>query len=63
MKAFINSIETGKLINDAQSGATSTLSAILGRMSAESHKETGGEEMMNSDQKYFLNLNLKQFDK
>ncbi|HSO85699.1 MAG TPA: Gfo/Idh/MocA family oxidoreductase [Draconibacterium sp.] len=62
VKAFINSIETGNLINEARSGATSTLSAILGRMSAETHKETSWDEMVNSGQKYNLNLNLKQFD-
>lgn len=63
VKAFINSIETGNLINEAQSGATSTLSAILGRMSTESKKETGWEEMLKSGQKYNINLNLSQFDK
>ena len=63
VKAFINSIETGNLINEARSGATSTLSAILGRMSAESHTETNWDEMVNSEQKYNLNLNLNQFDK
>lgn len=63
VKAFINSIETGNLINEALSGATSTLSAILGRMSAESKKETGWDEMLKSGQKYDINLNLNQFDK
>lgn len=63
VKAFINSIETGNLINEARSGATSTLSAILGRMSAESHKEIKWDKMLNSGQKYNVNLNLKQFDK
>lgn len=63
VKAFINSIETGNFINEAQSGATSTLSAILGRMSAESHKETHWDQMLNSGRKYDINLDLKQFDK
>jgi predicted dehydrogenase len=63
VKAFINSIETGNFINEAYSGATSTLSAILGRMSAESHKEIQWDEMLNSGQKFDINLNLKQFDK
>ncbi len=63
VKAFIASIETGNLINEAQSGATSTLSAILGRMSAESHKEIAWEEMINSGEKFVPKLNLKQFDK
>ena len=63
VKDFINSIETGNFINEAQSGATSTLSAILGRMSAESHKEINWDEMVNSGQKFDININLKQFDK
>jgi myo-inositol 2-dehydrogenase/D-chiro-inositol 1-dehydrogenase len=63
VKDFINSIESGNLINEARSGATSTLSAIMGRMSAELTKETNWIEMLSSDQKYNLNLNLKQFDK
>jgi predicted dehydrogenase len=63
VKAFINSIESGNLINEARSGATSTLSAIMGRMSAEVRKETSWDEMLSSNQKYNLNLNLKQFDK
>ncbi len=63
VKAFINSIESGNFINEALSGATSTLSAILGRMSAESHKEIEWGKMVNSDQKYNINLNLMQFDK
>lgn len=63
VKVFISSIETGNLINEAQSGATSTLSAILGRMSAESREETSWAEMVNSGQKFDINLDLKQFDK
>ncbi len=62
VKAFIQSIESGNLINEAQSGATSTLSAILGRMSATSKEETAWDEMYFSNQKYNLNMNLKQFD-
>jgi myo-inositol 2-dehydrogenase/D-chiro-inositol 1-dehydrogenase len=63
VKAFIGSVETGNLINEARLGATSTLSAILGRMSSESHKETYWDEMVNSGQKFDLNLDLNQFDK
>jgi myo-inositol 2-dehydrogenase / D-chiro-inositol 1-dehydrogenase len=61
VKAFINSIETGKLINEAQSGATSTLSAILGRMSVETKNESTWDKMIASNQKYDLKLDLKQF--
>ena len=62
VKAFIDSIETGELINEVQSGANSTLSAILGRMSATTQKKTTWDEMYYSNQKYKLNLNLAQFD-
>jgi len=63
VKNFISSIESGNLINEAKSGATSTLSAILGRMSAETKTEARWNEMNASDHKYNVNLNLKQFDK
>ncbi len=63
VKSFINSIETGELINEAQSGANSTLSAILGRMSATSGKQKTWDEMYYSNQKYNANLSLAQFDK
>ena len=53
---------TGNLINEAHSDATSTLSAILGRMSATSKEEITWDEMYYSNQKYDLNMNLKQFD-
>ncbi len=62
VKAFINSIETGIYINETVSGATSTLSAILGRMSATSKEKTTWDEMFYSNQQFDLNLNLKQFD-
>ncbi|MFW6289825.1 MAG: Gfo/Idh/MocA family protein, partial [Mariniphaga sp.] len=62
VKAFIESIKTGNLINEARSGATSTLSAILGRMSATTKEETTWDEMYYSNQKYNPDLNLKQFD-
>nr|MDA3833403.1 Gfo/Idh/MocA family oxidoreductase [Spirochaetales bacterium] len=61
VKAFIQSIESGNLINEAHSGATSTLSAILGRMSATAKEAKTWEEMYYSGQKYNLNLNLEQF--
>jgi predicted dehydrogenase len=63
VKAFIQSIETGNLINEAHAGAMSTLSAILGRMSATSKELTTWDEMFYSGQKYDLKMNLKQFDK
>lgn len=62
VKAFIGSIESGNLINESLSGAKSTLSAILGRMSATSKENTTWDEMYYSNQKFDLSLNLKQFD-
>ncbi len=63
VKNFIHSIETGNYINEAHSGAMSTLSAILGRNSATSKERTFWDEMFYSGQKYNANLNLTQFDK
>lgn len=62
VKAFINSIETGKLINEARSGANSTLSAILGRESAVLQKKITWDKMYSANQKYDIDLNLTQFD-
>lgn len=63
VKNFIGSIESGNLINEATSGANSTLSAILGRMSAEEKQEKSWSEMITSKQQFNIKLNLKQFDK
>ena len=60
--AFIQSIETGKLINEASSGAESTLTAILGREAATTRKELTWDEMYFSGQKLDTGLNLSQFD-
>jgi myo-inositol 2-dehydrogenase / D-chiro-inositol 1-dehydrogenase len=62
VKAFIKSIETGNYINETRSGAESTLSAILGRMSSSARQEKSWDEMYNSNHQYSLNLNLEQFD-
>lgn len=63
VKAFIESIETGKLINEANSGANSTLSAILGREASVSENPALWDDLFYSNQEYDLNLNLKQFDR
>lgn len=63
VKNFIGSIESGNLINEAVSGANSTLSAILGRMSAEEKQGKNWNEMIASNQQFNIKLNLKQFDK
>ena len=62
-KAFINSIETGNYLNETISGATSTLTAILGRESAAAGKEMSWDDMLHSSQQLDPKLNLAQFDK
>ena len=62
-QAFINSIETGNYLNETRSGAESTLTAILGRESAETQKTMTWYEVYQSNQKIDPKLNLAQFDK
>lgn len=63
VKSFINSIESGKYLNETRSGAESTLSAILGREAAMGKKELNWNEMLASRQRLDPKLNLAQFDK
>jgi predicted dehydrogenase len=60
-KAFIESITSGKLINEAQTGAESALSGILGRMAAYSGRKVTWDEMMKSSEVYDPKIDLKQF--
>jgi myo-inositol 2-dehydrogenase / D-chiro-inositol 1-dehydrogenase len=62
-KAFIDSIVSGKYLNETRSGADSTLAAILGRESALQKKEMTWDELIASNQKLDPKLNLTQFDK
>ncbi len=48
---LVNAIRSQKPINEAENTASSTLVAIMGRISAYTGKETTWEEMMNSDLK------------
>ena len=48
---LVTAIRTGKPINEAENTAISTMTAIMGRISAYTGKETTYEEMMNSDLK------------
>ncbi len=61
-KAFINSIETGNFLNEIQSGAESTLTAILGREAAVTQKTMTWDEVYRSNKKIDPKLNLTQFD-
>jgi myo-inositol 2-dehydrogenase / D-chiro-inositol 1-dehydrogenase len=62
-KAFIDSIRSGKYLNEIQSGSESTLTAILGRQAAETGKRISWEEMRSANEKIDHGLNLAQFDK
>jgi len=62
VKAFIQSIEAGKYLNEIQQGTESTLTAILGRNAAEANKKITWDEMRLSDEKIDPRLNLSQFD-
>jgi predicted dehydrogenase len=59
--AFIGSIQTGSLLNEAMSGAESTLAAILGRMAAETGREVTWEELLKSTEVYDPKINFAQF--
>lgn len=49
---LINSIRRGEPINEAENVATSTMTAIMGRISSYTGKETTWDEMMNSELHY-----------
>jgi predicted dehydrogenase len=55
---LVTAIRNGQVINEAENTAISTMTAIMGRISAYTGKETTYEEMMNSD----LKLGPKVFD-
>jgi myo-inositol 2-dehydrogenase / D-chiro-inositol 1-dehydrogenase len=59
---FINSIESGKYINTVNEAAASTLTAILGRQTAEGNKEITWDDMLKRNEKIDAHLNLSQFD-
>ena len=52
LKAFVESIRTGKFINNADHGSESTLSAILGRMAAYTGRPVTWDEMMKSNERW-----------
>ncbi len=58
MRALVESIKSGKYDNQAEHGADSTLTTILGRMAAYSGKEVSWDKMVKSDDKWNLKLNL-----
>ncbi|MBO0862658.1 MAG: Gfo/Idh/MocA family oxidoreductase [Chloracidobacterium sp.] len=58
MKALVESVKSGKFENQAEQGADTTLTSILGRMAAYSGQEVTWEKMMKSNEKWNLKLNL-----
>lgn len=59
-KQFIASIVTGNYLNEAAQGAESTLSAILGRMAAETGREITWEEMLRSEEELDPGIDLSK---
>jgi hypothetical protein len=58
MKALIESIKSGQFHNEAEQGAETTLTTILGRTAAYSGREVTWEKMIKSNEKWNLKLNL-----
>jgi myo-inositol 2-dehydrogenase / D-chiro-inositol 1-dehydrogenase len=59
--AFIGSIVTGNLLNEAASGAESVMAALLGRIAAETGREVTWEEMLKSTEVYDPKIDFAQF--
>jgi len=59
VKAFIESIRTGKLLNNAGQAVESTLTAILGRTAAYQQRMVTWDEMMRSSEKWEAELKLR----
>jgi myo-inositol 2-dehydrogenase / D-chiro-inositol 1-dehydrogenase len=61
VKAFVDGIKAGKFDNQAEQGAESTLSVILGRTAAYSGRELTWDRLTKTDTKWDLKLNLDEF--
>lgn len=62
-KAFIESIRTGNLINEADAGADTALTGIMGRTAAYTGREITWEDISRSKERLDPKLDLAQFDK
>ena len=60
-KAFIESITSGTLLNEATQGAESALAAMLGRRAAYTRREVTWEELMKSKEVWDPRMNWQQF--
>ena len=59
--AFIGSVATGQLLNEATSGAESALAAMLGRQAAYTGREVTWDELLKSTEVYDPKLDWKLF--
>ena len=59
VKAFVESIRTGKLLNNAEPAVESNLTAILGRTAAYRQATVTWDEMMASDERWQAELKLR----
>jgi myo-inositol 2-dehydrogenase/D-chiro-inositol 1-dehydrogenase len=57
-RIFLDSIRSGKPVNNAEESVTSTLASMLGQMAAHSGRELTWDEMMKSAHRYELKLAL-----
>jgi predicted dehydrogenase len=60
-KAFIDSITSGKLLNEAASGAESALAGMLGRIAAATGREVTWEQLMASKEVWNPRMDWRQF--
>jgi len=60
-KAFVESIASGKLINEAESGADSALAGMLGRQAAYTGRKVTWDDLMKSTEVWDPKIDLKQF--
>ena len=60
-KAFIDSITSGRFLNQLQSGCHSTLTAILGREAASRQERVTWDELIYTPHQIDPNLDLEQF--
>ena len=62
-KAFIESIKSGNFINEANAGADSALTCIMGRTAAYTGREVTWEQMIRSNDRFDPKLDMTKFDK
>jgi hypothetical protein len=58
VKAFIESVRSAKPINNAETGSSSTLTAVLGRMAAQTGKPLTWDEMMRSNDRVDAKISM-----